>query len=172
MDDEPESYEKPARSRSPASMSKVPSWISLGVVIGVLIGFALQPKPQPPQTKYVEVTKTVPRPNSIPTVEAIFEAWRDRAVWRDDDTTQIAVWNPDTNDFTDFYEVKRVGDLLYFRTIPRLTRELMNYAASELPAKAPILFAGATERTSGKPDPLLPKPKGRPPITPVEPGVR
>jgi hypothetical protein len=147
MDDEPESYEKPARAPSPASMSKVPSWISLGVVIGVLIGFAVQPKPQPPQVKIVEVTKTVPQPNPIPTVEAIFAMpeWRSKAVWRDDDTTQIAVWNPDTKQLTDFYEVKRIGEHYYFRSIDRLTRELMNYG-DELPSTAPIRFTGAQER--------------------------
>src|SRR4051812_7140862 len=105
MDDETESYDKPSRPPSVAGMSKVPSWISLGVVIGVLIGFALQPKPAPPQVKIVEVTRTAPAPVRIPMAEAVFEEWRRFAVWRDDDSTEIILWNPESKLFSDFYEV-------------------------------------------------------------------
>jgi hypothetical protein len=142
--DEDSPYEG-KRSSSPAAMSKVPSWISVGLVIGVLIGFAVQPAPKPPEVKIVEVVKNVPQPVRFPVAEAVFEAYRSFAAWRDDDTTEIALWNPDTKHYTDFFEVRRVGDLTYFRTIPHLTRQLIDYG-SELPANAPIRFAGPEPR--------------------------
>jgi hypothetical protein len=147
MDDEP-SYDAP-RSPSPAQMSKVPSWISVGLAIGVLIGLALRPTPKAPEVRVVEVTKMIPRPTALPTVDAIFEEWQAKfAVWRDD-TAQIVVWNQDKQELSDSYEVRRVDGHFYYRPLNHLTRELMNYG-DELPANAPIRFAGAKERTQKK----------------------
>lgn len=170
-DDDSYSYDAPRRP-SPAKMSKVPSWISVGVVIGVLIGYSFHPKPPPapPQVKVVEVPKVAPQPNPIPTVEAIFEAWRVNAVWRDDDTTQIAVWNPQTKEFSDFYEVLRVDDRVYFRSIPALTRELITYEGGA--PDAPIWFAGAKEH-KGRVE--IPRTKAPPRFTPtpsITPAIR
>ncbi len=147
MDDEDDIEPRKPHPPSPARMSKVPSWISVGFVLGALVGWTLrEPKPvPPPPPKVIEVVKFEPRPNQVPTVEALFEKWRHLAAWRDDDTTEIAVWNPDSKEFTEAYEVKRVGDDFYFRSLPHLTRKLINYG-EKLPADAPIRFASVEDR--------------------------
>jgi hypothetical protein len=143
MEDDEQFARKKSHPPSAAKMSKVPSWISVGFVLGALVGWTVrEPKPVSSEpARVIEVVKLEPRPNKIATVEAIFEQWRHLAAWRDDDTTEIAIWNPDTNAFSEYYEVRRIGDAFYFRTIPRLTRKLVNYSA-ELPSSAPIKFAG------------------------------
>src|SRR5439155_5147300 len=110
----------------------------------------------------VEVEKKTVQPVPLATVGAIFEQWRSFAVWRDDDTTEIEVWNFDTRDFSDCYEVRRIGEMYYYRPIPRLTRERVNYGAN-LPEQAPIRFAGAASR------PRVSAPTQPAPTTPVTP---
>jgi hypothetical protein len=150
MQDEDEITPRKPYPPGPARMSKVPSWISVGFVIGALVGWTVrEPKPAPPpQTRIVEVTRPDPHPIKISTVEAIFEEWRQFAAWRDDDTTEIEIFNTDTNQH-DAYEVRRVDDRFYFRTLPRLTRKLIDYG-DKLPPNAPIRFAGVEERPASR----------------------
>jgi hypothetical protein len=128
MDDEPERK----RSPSASSLSKTPSWIMLGFVTGAAFVWLLPraEKPVAPLPAIVarpaepaagETTLTAIR--TLTTIEAVFEEWGRYAVW-DGDTTEVAL-DPGTGQFSDFYEVKRVGEAFYFRSIPRLThREL------------------------------------------------
>jgi hypothetical protein len=126
---------------APAKMSKVPSWISVGFVLGALFVMAL-PKPEtktpPPPAPRVAPPPRAPAPVNLTTIEAVFDVWGKYVVW-DGDTTEIASWNPGTEDFTDFYEVKRIDGELYFRTIPKLTRRIVRHGR-ELPPECPLQF--------------------------------
>lgn len=122
-----------------SKMSKVPSWVSLGFVLGALFVIALpKPKPAPPEVKIVEVVRPPAAETKLTTVEAVFAAWREYAVWHDD-LTEIAYWNPGTQEFSEFYEVWRVADREYFRSIPRLTRRLISHG-KEPPPECPLRF--------------------------------
>jgi hypothetical protein len=143
-DDEPRperrSYPTPA-----SKMSKVPSWISVGFVLGALcVWVFLKPKPVPPQVKIVEVTRPTPQETKLTTIEAVFAAWGQNAVW-DNDTTEIAYWNPGTEEFSEFYEVRRIGEALYFRSIPRLTRREITHGRPPEPG-CPLRFTETEEQ--------------------------
>ena len=62
----------------------------------------------------------------LTTIEAVFAAWGDYAVWQDD-LTEIGFWNPETESFSEFYEVKRNNGAFYFRSIPKLTRRVIRH---------------------------------------------
>lgn len=143
-DDEPQperrSYPTPA-----SKMSKVPSWISVGFVLGVVFVWGLfKPKPMPPEVKIVEVIPPTPQETKLTTIEAVFAEWAAHAVWHND-TTQIAYWNPGTEEFSEFYEVRRVADTLYFRSIPELTRRIIAHG-KPLPENCPLRFTETEEQ--------------------------
>ena len=113
---------------STAKMSKTPSWVMLGFLLGAVFVAALPPlrKPPAPETvslRAIEPPKpAVPRePGPLTTIEDVFATWGKHAVWSDD-VTEVALWNIKEKAYTDFYEVRRIGDAYYFRTIPKLTR--------------------------------------------------
>src|SRR5438270_13944728 len=115
MEDEPENPYPVA----PARMSKVPSWISVGFVLGMLAGPALHPESEttPAPVAAPSTPKTAP-PTRLTTIEAVFEKWGGFAIWSEEDhVTEVAFWSFDRHDFSEYYEVKRIGDALYFRTI-------------------------------------------------------
>jgi hypothetical protein len=119
MDDE----DPPAPART--KPSQVPSWISLGFALGALFVMALPrhaeaPPPAP------EPAPAPPAPAPMTTVEAVFETWGKYAVW-DDDRTQVALWDVQSKAYSDCYEVLRVGDKYYFRSIPSLTRPVLTH---------------------------------------------
>ena len=74
-------------------------------------------------------------------VEAVFDQWGQYAVW-DNDTTEVALWNADAKAFTDTFEVLRVGETLYFRTIPKLTRPVIRRGVE---SKSPLQFTGGPD---------------------------
>jgi hypothetical protein len=130
MDDEPNVTGPP---RSTSKMSKTPSWVMLGFVLGVAFVLALpkkEPPPAPtPTPAPVKAPEPVPPapPRTAPPlsrIEAVFEEWGRYAVW-DDETTEVALWDPAEERFADYYEVRRVQGVLYFRSIPRLTRRVI-----------------------------------------------
>jgi hypothetical protein len=140
MDEEPEFAERESRPK----MSMIPSWVMLGFVLGAVFVATLPPlkKPQPlppaaPPTIKSAAPPTTTRPQ-ISTIEAVFAVWGENAVW-DNDTTEVALWNTDLKRFADFYEVRRVGDVYYFRTIPKLTRRVVNHGKA-LPVECPLQF--------------------------------
>ena len=180
-DDEP----KPEKQYpvSASKMSKTPSWIMLGFLLGAVFVAALPPmrkKSAPPEKtvlKSVEPPRpTAPRePPQLTTIEAVFEMWGKNAVWSDD-VTEVALWNDRDKAYSDYYEVRRFGDVYYFRTIPHLTRRIIARGKPE----SPLLFTeteeqyrewltyGRAERAIERPAPGRPKPSA-PSIAPREP---
>ncbi len=75
------------------------------------------------------------------TVDAVFEAYGNYAVWSDD-RTEIALWSPEEKKYSDCYEVVRVDGDVYFRPISALTRPLLTHG---IPENAPLQFT-ETER--------------------------
>ena len=137
---------------SPSKMSKTPSWIMLGFVLGALFVLALpqfRKKAERPdemtRPPVLEFTKpSGPRqPQPLTTIEDVFGVWSQYAVWSDD-TTEVAFWNKEYQDFTDLFEVRRVGNAVYFRTIPRLTRRILNHG--KLPPDSPFRFTETEEQ--------------------------
>jgi len=143
-DDEPP-LERPTRPKP----SMTPSWVMLGFVLGAFFVLALPsrdeksgepaPAPQPPRS----VPPPVMPPQPLTTIEAVFAAWGDYAVW-DDDTTEVVLWNPGKPDSGDFYEVRRFEGTAYFRSIPRLTRRIIN-RGKPLPPDCPLRFTETEE---------------------------
>jgi hypothetical protein len=70
--------------------------------------------------------------------DAVWRAWGHHAVWLDD-TTQVALWNAQTGDYSDAFEVVRRGDEFYFRPLPGLTRPMVERG---LGLGAPLQFTG------------------------------
>lgn len=145
MDDEEQNPEKKSHPTPISRMSKVPSWISVGFVLGAVFVWSLfKPKPTPPEVKIVEVIPPQAHETKLTTIEAVFDEWRENAVWHND-STEIAYWNPGTQEFSEFYEVRRVGEALYFRSIPRLTRRIINHG-KPLPPRCPLRFTETEEQ--------------------------
>jgi hypothetical protein len=105
----------------------------LGFALGALCILALPksegPKPEPRAAMAAPASKP-PGPRPLSTIEAVFEAWGSYAVWSGD-STEVALWNADTKDYSDAYEVLRMGDDFYFRSIPRLTRPVLSHGVPE-----------------------------------------
>jgi hypothetical protein len=151
MDDD----ERKAEKRYPLSaskMSKTPSWIMLGFLLGAAFVAALPPlrkRPAaPPETSVFRAAepakKREPRePPQFTTIEAVFAAWGKHAVWSDD-VTEVALWNDRDKDYSDFFEVRRYGGVYYFRTIPQLTRRIIS-RGKPMP-ESPLLFTETEEQ--------------------------
>ncbi len=119
-----------------AQPSKVPSWILLGFIIGGLFVLLLRreyirseapvpaaagPVPAPPAMQVVERKPESP----LATIEAVWASWGHHAIW-EGETTQVALWNVEQGRFSDFFEVVRFGDHVYFRGLTRLTRPVVD----------------------------------------------
>jgi hypothetical protein len=149
-DDEPEEKIYPLTA---AKLSKAPSWAMLGFLMGAATvwlwvrdqsavpaavvaapGVATTPAPAAsPGVRRVALTR-------LTTIEAVWEDWGKHAVW-DNDLAEVALVNTTTNEFSDFYEVKRVGRgdyTYYFRSIPALTRREIKHG-TPLPT-SPLRF--------------------------------
>ncbi len=144
MEEETES-DFPAEPRP--KMSMTPSWVMLGFVLGALFVVALPPSKEAPAPvaapRPVETPRKLPPPR-LTTIEAVFAAWGEHAVW-DDDMTEVALWDTEKSRFSEVYEVRRVGEKIYFRTIPRLTRRVINHG-KPLPLECPLQFTETEER--------------------------
>lgn len=122
------------------NLSKTPSWVSLGFVMGALFVWLL-PRPEP---KVIEVPVKDPNPPLVASrikpdfteIEAVFAQWSEYAVW-DHDTTEVALWDVATNKYSRFYEILRNGETYYYRSIAHLTRPLLTHGVS---VNAPLLF--------------------------------
>jgi hypothetical protein len=146
--------EKPRRREypiSPAKMSKTPSWVMLGFVLGALFVVALPPRTKPEKAEPIRPARTleftraspVRQPQPLTTVEDVFAVWGEHAVWSDD-ITEVAFWNKEYQDFTDYFEVRRINGAYYFRSIPRLTRRILNHG-KPLP-ESPFRFTETEEQ--------------------------
>jgi len=130
MDDSP----SPAGSKP----TQTPSWVMLGFVMGVLFMLALPrpepaapPRPEPAAPPRPEPPpKPVASPPRIRTIDAVFADFEKYAVW-DNDTTEVALWDSATKEYSDCYEVMRLGDAFFFRPIPRLTRPILRHGVPD-----------------------------------------
>lgn len=134
---------------STARMSKTPSWVMLGFVLGAVFMFAfLRRGEAPPSTVSVRIVDA-PKPSGprepppLTEIEAVFAVWGEHAVWSGD-TTEVAYWNRQERKFTDFYEVRRIAGVCYFRSIPELTRRIVRHGR-ELP-DSPLQFTETEEQ--------------------------
>lgn len=122
--DRPESHVP--RSR----LSKTPSWITLGFVLGALCVLSLPrdekraPPPAPPQPPPIRLERP-----KITDIEAVFAEWGRYAVW-ENDLTEVAFWDTDKRSYSIFFEVLRSGEHRYFRSIPMLTRPILTRGAN------------------------------------------
>lgn len=135
-------------------LSQTPSWIMVGFVLGVLavLGFqhevdragaapfapttnGVPSTPEPEPAPVENVTALTDRP-SLAVIEAVFEEWGGYARWAED-RTEVALWNSTTGGFTDYFEVARAADGLFFRSIAALTRPLTE---ANPPSEAPLRF--------------------------------
>jgi hypothetical protein len=120
--------DEPSDRTPPLSrLSKTPSWVLLGFVIGALFVWALPREITTPAgpagTKTLTVQLERPKATDI---EAVFAEWGRYAVW-EHDLTEVALWDVDRKSYSIFYEVLRSGDIIYFRSIPRLTRPILTH---------------------------------------------
>lgn len=112
---------------SVSKLSKTPSWIMLGFVLGALFVLTLPRKssaPVAPPRVERPAAPVAPTPLTVEHAiyfESIFAELGQSAIWQDD-VTEVAFWNSERRDFSDCFEVLRMGDKFYFRSIPRLTR--------------------------------------------------
>ena len=88
---------------------------------------ALAPTEQtlPPAVAAPVPAETPPQRLPLLALEEIFETYQHHALW-DVDTTQVALYNPVTHSLSEYLEVLREGDKFYYRTIPRLTRPIVD----------------------------------------------
>jgi hypothetical protein len=122
---------------SPSRLSKTPSWVTLGFVLGALFVWALPRAEQsamrpavPPATRV-----QLARPQATE-IEAVFAQYGQPAVW-DNDVTEVALWDVDRRSYSLCYEVLRNGENFYFRSIPRLTRPVLTHG---VPGPSPLRF--------------------------------
>ena len=129
--------EDPPPPTRPAKPSQAPSWAVLGFALGALFVLALprrQARPEPTVIPRPPVTPLTPV--HLTTVEAVFAAWGKYAAW-DRDITQVALWNSDTGGYSDCFEVVRLNDGEYFRSIPSLSRPILTHG---VPSDSPLAF--------------------------------
>ncbi|HEX2852980.1 MAG TPA: hypothetical protein VHO24_07070 [Opitutaceae bacterium] len=116
--------ESPPASRP--KLSKTPSWIMLGFVLGALFVLAMNKRPggaatatpppaPPPKVATPPVTSLPPR---LTDIEAYFGEWRKYAFW-DDDLSYVVAFDPPSGTYRDAFEILRVGEKYYFRSITR-----------------------------------------------------
>ena len=130
MDDMP--AEERAYPPPPSKLSKTPSWIMLGFLLGATFVWMLphEEKSAVPPTLAPAKPRVASEPartalSRLTIIEAVFEAYGRYAVW-DNDTTEVAL-DAGSGTFTEFYEVKRSGDTYYYRSIPKLTRRIIRH---------------------------------------------
>jgi hypothetical protein len=110
----------------PGKPSQIPSWVVLGFALGALFVAALPRRPEPPPPAAPEPAIRPAPPPPVTTIEAVFASWEQYAVWADN-TTQVALWDAHTKSYSECYEVLRVGENYYFRSIPALTRPVLTH---------------------------------------------
>ena len=139
-DDEPEEP-RPAKREH---LSKTPSWIMLGFVLGAACVLAWPRKVVRPTLVAAPVREAAPpakRP-SPPTIERalffenVFAEWSKYAAW-ENELTEVAFWSADTKSFSERFEVFRSGERYYFRSIPHFTRPRLTHG---VPENSPLEF--------------------------------
>jgi hypothetical protein len=120
----------------PAKPSQVPSWVMLGFGLGALFVLALPKHAAVEAESHPAADTASPAPTRavspplISTIEAVFASWGKYAVWSND-TTEVALWSPETKSYSECFEVLRLGDNYYFRSISRLSRPILAHGVAE-----------------------------------------
>jgi hypothetical protein len=132
------------RPPSPARLSKTPSWITLGFVLGALFVLALPSRDRAPGSTSAPAAEAPPpivleRPK-LTEIEAVFADWGEAAIWQNE-RTEVALWDRERRSFSIFFEVLRDSDRYYFRSIDRLTRPILREGA---PPNAPLQYTTPT----------------------------
>jgi hypothetical protein len=108
----------------------------VGFVLGCLFAFGVQhrlakrdatavaPSAKPAANSITPPPAPAPTHASLAEIENVFTQYATNAVWRHD-LTEVALWRPETNKYSELFEVLRNGDVYYFRTIPQLTRPVV-----------------------------------------------
>lgn len=135
---------------SPAKLSKTPSWIMLGFLLGAAFVVSFKSVRKEPAVTPAPAVASEPEQPSAPrdppqltTIEAVFAAEEQFALWTDN-VTEVALWNSRDNAFSDFYEVRRIGAARYFRTIPTLTRRIIQHGKPR--PESPLQFTQSDEQ--------------------------
>lgn len=142
---------------STRKMSKTPSWVMLGFVLGAvtvwsLVGHLERSRPvataavteDREETRAKLVAAATPRePRPLSEIDAVFEQWKQYVVW-EYDLTEVALWNEKTRAYSDCYEVFRYAGRYFFRPIPELTRRVIR-RGKEIP-ECPLLFTETEEQ--------------------------
>lgn len=148
----------------PSRLSKTPSWITLGFLLGALFVWTLPRKPERPDPELSAQASPqvvqLERPR-LTEVEAVFAEWERYAVWKNN-VTQVAMWDTEKRSFSIFYEVLRQNGEYYFRSIPALTRPLLTRG---VPENAPLQFAETEESRRAWIEHGQFEPRGEPPPT-------
>lgn len=122
---------------APRPLSKTPSWITLGFVLGAAFMWFL-----PSREVVLEPVAPVPAPAvrppraDIALIEAVFDEWGKYASWNND-RTEVALWEPATDSFAHCFEVIRAGEHAFFRSIPGLTQPVLTHG---VPPGSPLAF--------------------------------
>jgi hypothetical protein len=131
-----ESEDEKSREPLPRPLSKTPSWVTLGFLLGVAFMWFL-PRPE---TAPAPVTPAVappqPPPADIALIEAVFGEWSQYAMWTND-KTEVALWEPVTKTYAHYFEVLRDGERYYFRSIAGLSRPVLTHG---VPEDSPLVF--------------------------------
>jgi hypothetical protein len=131
----------------PAKPSQIPSWVTLGFILGALFVLAWPrrsadaPEARPTAGAGEPKQAAAAAAPKMATIDAVFQAWGGGAVWSDG-TTEVALWSPETRSYSDFYEVVKVDGEFYYRPIPALTRPILTHGVLE---NSPLQFT-ETER--------------------------
>lgn len=128
----------------PSKPSQAPSWAMLGFVLGALFVLSLpRHKPEAPVPPKVQApAPSRPAAPRLTTIEAVFAEWGKYGVWSHD-LTEVALWNPETHDYADCFEVLRSGGAYYFRSIPHLTRSVLTHGVVP---NSPLEFTETAEQ--------------------------
>ncbi len=138
-----------------ASLSRTPSWIMVGFIIGAMFAYGVQREvarrtaakpvssPQaaphasaPPRTEPPRSYTVLKDHASLTAIENVFTQYESQAVWHND-LTEVALWNAETGKYSEFFEVMRSGDEYYVRSIPHLTRAVIRQSAGP---DLPLMF--------------------------------
>jgi hypothetical protein len=141
---DPDEFSEPGEGGEQAGESKrpstIPSWVMLGFAAGVLCMWLLRATVEkseapavPPADPVPPRVAVAPRPMEI---EAVFAQYAEHAQWAND-TTEVVLWNRGAQEIIDRFEVRRLGGEYFFRTIPQLTRRVLNHG---VPDNLPIQF--------------------------------
>ena len=124
------------------------SWVMLGFMTGVLFVWALPKRESAATSAPLEqpqlVVQAAPR---FATIEAVFAEWGHYAVWYQDHT-EIALWTPATQAYSDCYEVLRTDGAFFFRSINRLTRPLLTHGEQANLETCPLQFTETSAQRS------------------------